>query len=325
MVSVNGLRILAFILIAILVLIVVYVSRLFIGTLVLSILFAYMVHPFYEIAHVKTGSNKIASLLAISTIFVAAILAILVFYRSIAMGSSGISVSVFHAFDQANGTLGADVLQNLQYAPGQFEFSGNEEFKNIIRGGILSFAASFVVPALARNAVDAWIFPALQPWLLNFALVLPIVIAQIIIAAFFAYYLLISGKRASEGFIDLFSGPQRNIVHYFLQELNRILKTLFKINFDVAAFNALVGMIIFSLIGMPFAIVWALLAASLSLIRFLGPWLVFVPLSAYFFLMGDFSRGFLVLLFGSILLEYVPEYLLRPYLSKGSAQVNIMI
>jgi predicted PurR-regulated permease PerM len=246
MFSSNGLRILASILVIILILIAVYISRFFIGTVVLSILFAYMLYPIYEMALGKIRSDKTASLLAISTIFLAAILVILVFYRSIMIGSSGISESAYHAIDQANSTIGANGLQSLKPTPNLTNFSGNEEIKTIIQGGILPFVASFVIPALVRSAVDAWIFPALQPVLLNFALILPIFIAQIIIAAFFAYYLLITGKRAVEGFTDLFSGSQRNVIQYFFQELNGTLKRLFTTNFDVAAYNALVGMIIFS-------------------------------------------------------------------------------
>jgi predicted PurR-regulated permease PerM len=47
-----------------------------------------------------------------------------------------------------------------------------------------------------------------------------------------------------------------------------------------------------------------------------------VPLSIFLFWTGDFSKGFLVLLFGIALLEYVPEYILRPRMSVGSSPVN---
>jgi predicted PurR-regulated permease PerM len=135
----------------------------------------------------------------------------------------------------------------------------------------------------------------------------------------------LDGKDAVLKSPDLLPEEQRIVGHHFLNELNGAFKTLFTTNFDIAAYNSLVGFVIFSLIGVPFAAAWAIMAAFLSLTRFFGPWLVFVPLSIFLFLMVDISKGFLVLLFGVALLEYVPEYILRPRISEGSSPVNIAL
>jgi predicted PurR-regulated permease PerM len=75
----------------------------------------------------------------------------------------------------------------------------------------------------------------------------------------------------------------------------------------------------------PFALIWALLAAFLSVVRFLGPWLIFVPLSFYFFELNEFLKGFLILFFGIIFLEYIPERILRPRLAGRIAPINAML
>ncbi|NPV61603.1 MAG: AI-2E family transporter [Methanotrichaceae archaeon] len=330
----SGPKIFASIFIITILLIAAYISRFFIDTVILGVLLAYMLSPVYGTILGRVRSQRTASLLAVSTIFLAAILIILVFYRSVSLGFYGLSEIAVQSANQSAGRAAdlsdayysdAYFWQNLSFSPVSAGIPGAMEVRPAIPEEIIPFAASFVIPAVVQRAVDAWIFPALQFSILNFALILPVLIAQTIVAAFLAYYLLLTGKGAAEGFPDVFPGQQRTVVRHFLKELNGILKRLFTTNFDIAAYNALVGMTIFSLIGMPLAIIWALLAAFASLIRFIGPWIVFVPLSLYFFLTNDLSRGFLVLLFGIALLEYVPENLLRPYLARDSSKVNVVI
>lgn len=195
----------------------------------------------------------------------------------------------------------------------------------MLQEGFLPLMASFILPAIAQRAVDTWIFPLMENGFLDFILNLPLLIVQMIIAIFFAYYLLLTGKDAAEKTANLLPEQRREMGHHFLNELDGVFKMLFTINFDTGVYNSIVALIIFHMLGVPFALIWALLAAFLSVVRFLGPWLIFVPLSIYFFELNDFSKGFLILLLGAVFLEYIPEYILRPRLAGKIAPINTML
>ena len=321
MAQANGLKILAWISVVLLAIIAVYISRFLLGTIMLGLLLTYMLVPIYEFAFIQTKSKRKSSLIAISTILMASALVILFSYRSISLLLAGISADVA----QATNITSANLWASPEIFPSFGRYAGGDEFKVLLEGGIMPFLTSLVIPAIIQQSVEVLIIPLLKTGMLNFALALPTFLIQLTVATFFAYYLLLNGKDAAQRSPDILPEGQRMVGKYFLTELNGVFKTLFTTNFDIAAYNALVGIIIFSLIGVPLAAVWAIMAAFLSLIRFLGPWLIFVPLSIFLFWIGDFSKGFLVLLFGIALLEYVPEYILRPRMSVGSSPVNIAL
>jgi predicted PurR-regulated permease PerM len=317
----NGSKIFVWISIILLVLFAVYIARFMVGALMLSILLAYMLHPIYSITYIRTGSKRTSSLFAVSIIFVVVALIIFTIYRSISIGIAGLSEEIDLAGNMTVSSFGA----SLGFIPNVFLPAKVEGFKIMLQEGFLPLMASFILPAIAQRAVDTWIFPLMENRFFDFILNLPLLIVQIIIAIFFVYYLLLAGKDAAEKTANLLSEPRREMGHHFLNELDGVFKMLFTINFDTGVYNSIVALIIFHMLGVPFALIWALLAAFLSVMRFLGPWLIFVPISFYFFELNDFLKGFLILFFGAIFLEYIPEYILRPRLAGGIAPINAML
>lgn len=314
----KGLNVLAWISVIALIVIAAYISRPLMGTVMLGILLTYMLAPIYEFAFMKTQSKRSSSLIAVSAVFITLALVILVFYRTIYLGLAGL----FSDATLATNITAANLSEAYGSLPDFNHPAGMDESMMAFQAGIIPFLTSILVPAIAKETVNSLIVPIVESGLLSSTLAFPVFLSQLIVASFFAFYLLLNGKDAALRLPNLLPIRQRMVGHRYLEELNGVFKTLLTTNFDIAAYNALVGIIIFSLIGVPFAAAWALMAAFLSLIRFFGPWLVFVPLSISLFLINDFSKGFLVLLFGVSLLEYVPEYILRPYISKGGSPVN---
>ena len=321
MVPGNSLKILAWISIIILLIIAAYISRFLMGTVALSILLAYMLYPIYKLVFVKTQSERRSSQIAILAVLIASALVLLAFYFTISQGMAGISsdLTAIKNINTANLWTDLGILPDLNHPPEKVDF------KKMIHGGIIPFMSSFIIPAVIQEVANSWVRPILQSKIPDFTIAFPLILIQLIVATFLAYYLLLNGKGAALKSSDLLPEDQRIIGRHFLKELDGVFKTLLTTNFDIAAYNFLVGIIIFSLIGVPFSAVWAILAAFLSLTRFFGPWLIFVPLSVFLFLTNDFSKGFLLLLFGIALLEYVPEYILRPRISEGSSPVNIAL
>ncbi|MCJ7444172.1 MAG: AI-2E family transporter [Methanotrichaceae archaeon] len=321
MVPDNGFRVFVWISIILLALFAAYIARFIVGILMLSVLLAYMFYPVYSITYSRTKTKRISSLFAVSIIFIAVVLIIFTIYRTISIGLAGLSEEIDLAGNITASSFGA----SLGFIPNVLLPSRVEESKVMLQEGFLPLIASFILPAIVQRAVDTWIFPLLENGFLNFILNLPLLIVQMIIAIFFAYYLLLTGKDAAEITANLLSEQQRKMGHHFLNELDGVLKMLFTANFDTGVYNSIVALIIFHMLGVPFALIWAVSAAFLSVVRFLGPWLIFVPLSIYFFELNEFFKCFLILFFGVIFLEYIPEYILRPRLVGRIAPVNTML
>ncbi len=364
MASGSGLKILAWASVLLLFVIAAYISRPLIGTVMFGILLTYMLYPIYKLALSKTKSERLSSLIAVSTVLMAAALIVLIAYLTVLWGLAGVSSDLsvaqninatnfnttnFNATNlwdklgvspklnhsleanrslEINQSLGIDRLSGINKSLGINDSLGINQPQGIhklttmIQEGMVYLITSFILPTIVQEAVDVWIRPILESGVFNFLLAIPIFLAQLIGATFLAYYLILNGRGAAIRLPDLLPKHHRIVGRYYLNELNGAFKSLFTVNFDIAAYNALMGIIIFSLIGVPLGAIWAVMAAVLSLVRFFGPWLVFVPLSASLLLANDFSKGFFVLLFGFALLEYVPEHILRPRISEGSYRVN---
>lgn len=317
----NGSKIFIWISIVLLVVFAAYIARFIVGALMLSILLGYMLYPIYSFTYIRTRSKRISSLFAVSIIFAVVALIIFTIYRSISIGTAGFFEETDLAGNMTVSSLGA----SLGFIPNVFIPARIEEFKIMLQEGFLPLTASFILPAIAQRAVDTWIFPLIENRFFDFVLNFPILIVQLIIAIFFAYHLLMAGKDAAEKTANLLPEPRREIGRHFLNELDGVFKMLFTLNFDTGVYNSIVAFVIFHMLGVPFALIWALLAAFLSVVRFLGPWLIFVPISFFFFVSYDFLKGSLILLFGVIFLEFIPEYILRPRLAGRIVPINPML
>jgi len=89
--------------------------------------------------------------------------------------------------------------------------------------------------------------PVLQDNIISFASNLPIYFAQILLAIIFTYYFLVDGRWIIDEFVELL--PEQKAVVHFLQELNLIYSSLFRVFFMIALLTGTMGAIGFSLFG----------------------------------------------------------------------------
>ena len=139
----------------------------------------------------------------------------------------------------------------------------------------------------------------------------------------FTYYLFTEGRGLVNRIFEII--PQKTIIHDFLRELNLIYNIFFRVHFLIAAVSAIIAIIGFFLIGIPFPITWGIILGFFALLPELGPAALFVPMAIYYLIIHDYTRAFELFVFGEVFLVAFPEYMLRPRLVMIGASVHPLL
>ncbi|CAM4124076.1 UPF0118 membrane protein [Pseudomonas reidholzensis] len=96
-------------------------------------------------------------------------------------------------------------------------------------------------------------------------------------------------------------------------KFNRVVRATVKGNVLVAITQGALGGMIFWVLGIPSALVWAVMMAFLSLLPAVGAGIVWAPVAAYFILTGAIWQGVVLTAFGVLVIGLV-DNVLRPIL-----------
>lgn len=96
-------------------------------------------------------------------------------------------------------------------------------------------------------------------------------------------------------------------------KFNRVVRATVKGNLLVAITQGALGGLIFWFLGIPSALLWAVLMAFLSLLPAVGAGIVWAPVAAFFLFAGAIWKGVVLVLFGIFVIGLV-DNVLRPIL-----------
>jgi predicted PurR-regulated permease PerM len=154
-----------------------------------------------------------------------------------------------------------------------------------------------------------------------------------------AFYLLRDDHRLSGWVVTQF-GDEEGVLEAYLDAVDRDLRAIFFGNILNAVFTATIGVIVYSLLNtvapseaaIPAAAVIGLLVGAASLIPIVGMKLVYVPVAVYMGLraaVADPAALWFVVAFvlvSFVVVDTIPDLLLRPYVSGRSLHVgSVMI
>ncbi len=286
----------------------IYLSKEFITTVLLSIFFAYMLDPIYGRLLRITGRKSLSSAISVVVVFLALLIVI---FGVLDMLSSQVS----HLLE----------LENLM----EIDISSYPE---TIQGLAIAYLPSQIAPYLERIgsisessmiSMLRYALSMVEATLSDFLAGLPIRMAQILLAVFLTYYLLMDGRSIlGLAFHHL---PEKGTVAIFLQELDSIYNSLFHVYFITSMLSGVLAALGFIILDIPYSLLWGAIVAILTLLPMLGPPIVFVPMSLYYLLSGDLLRGIALPIFGFIFLMVIPENILRPHLAMKGASIHPVI
>lgn len=125
--------------------------------------------------------------------------------------------------------------------------------------------------------------------------------------------------------IDNLPSDEEKIIRTLIRSTDSIFRGVFLTQFTVAVILGCVTAIGFYAIGLvtsfiPFTMLWAFLIGIAALMPLFAAFMVYGPIGFYYLLFGSPVKGALILVFGTLVLNILPEIFLRPFV--GSKQMN---
>ncbi|MDD1735796.1 MAG: AI-2E family transporter [Methanothrix sp.] len=287
-------------------LLAVYLTKDVFVPFLLGFLLAYVFYPAYKWLLKRTGSKSASSFITM--------LLILGIVLIPAFGFIGVLIQEITKIVDLGG---------LTYIQGM---------ASTLLEGVKSFAEAYLPTQFAdrlESIGDLWkdalvrISPVIQEGLMNFVSNVPLVVTEMLVAAFFTYYFLIDGR----GLIDRAVGlmPRREVMGRFLMELDAIYSSFFRLLFVTAAIIAAIGAIGYLLLGVSYPVLLGVLTGVTSLVPMVGPAVIFGPIAVYFLILQDYVRAFATIIFGIVFLTVLPGNFILPKLAARGASIHPLV
>lgn len=92
----------------------------------------------------------------------------------------------------------------------------------------------------------------------------------------------------------------------------------------VALVQGLIGGVMFAIVGIPSAVFWGAIMAFLSVIPFVGAFIVYIPAGIILIIGGSYVKGIIVIAVGSIVISQI-DNVLRPFLISGRTSMHPLL
>ena len=279
----------------------------FIDTLILAIVLASIFHRLqvYLVQRLKGRKNLAALLIVLIITFV---LALPVFFFTSTLVAQGLDT-----VNKVNEWLRQGNLQHMIQDPRineylaklQERFSFLEINKTEVTNSLL---------ALSKN-LGQFLLGKVATILSNVASL----IAQFFVMIFIAFYLVRDGREMVDS-IRSYSPLRVDQEDRILDGIRVVTKSVLLGTFLTAICQGMVGGIGVAILGFP-GLFWGTMTAMASLIPLVGTYLVWIPISVYLLLLGQFYSA-LFLAIWSIVLSGIIDNVIRPLLMQGKSKMS---
>ena len=92
----------------------------------------------------------------------------------------------------------------------------------------------------------------------------------------------------------------------------------------IALLQGLMGGMLFWIVGIPSALFWGAIMAFLSILPFIGAFIIYIPAGLILIVSGSYIKGIIVLVFGTLIVSQVDNFL-RPYMVSGKTSLHPLI
>lgn len=115
-----------------------------------------------------------------------------------------------------------------------------------------------------------------------------------------------------------------NQINVTFNQLRDVIQATMYGGLTVALMQGLLGGIMFAIAGIPSAIFWGVVMAFLSIIPFVGAFIIFIPAGLILILSGAYVKGILIIVVGSLLISQI-DNIIRPLLIAGKASMHPLL
>ncbi len=115
-----------------------------------------------------------------------------------------------------------------------------------------------------------------------------------------------------------------NQVNVTFNQLRDVIQATMYGGITVALLQGLLGGIMFAIVGIPSAVFWGAIMAFLSIIPFVGAFIIFIPAGLILILGGAYVKGLVIIIIGSLVISQV-DNIIRPLLIAGKACMHPLL
>ncbi|MCC4770711.1 AI-2E family transporter [Methanosarcina sp. DH2] len=278
-----------------------YITSAFFCVLVLSALFAYVIHPVYFFCLRFIKSKQICALIPLGTI-------LLITVSSGVMIVKALMNEISKLLEIPN-TINGFASMDLRRIVGVFE-----PFIQTHPGKLTASIGAYL------NSLVTDYVPEIQNNIFQISTDLSILIIELVVIIVLTYYLLVESETIATELPNLF--PDRKLGVVFLGELNYIYQSLFIVYFLTCLVTGVIGGVLYWVLGIPYPLIWGVITFIMALLPVVGAGTVYGLLALYYILIQDFFTAGALFFLGIILLNLVPDFVIRPKLARSRGAIH---
>jgi len=115
-----------------------------------------------------------------------------------------------------------------------------------------------------------------------------------------------------------------NQINVTFRQLHDVIQATMYGGVVVALIQGLIGGILFAIVGIPSPIFWGAIMAFLSVIPFVGAFIVYIPAGLILIIGGSYVKGIVVIAVGSVVISQI-DNVLRPFLISGRTSMHPLL
>lgn len=138
------------------------------------------------------------------------------------------------------------------------------------------------------------------------------------------YYLFMDGRQLVAWFTEI-SPLKSGYTRELIQEFYRVAYAMLVGTAAIAILQGLAAWLIFAILGIPDALVWAMALSFASFVPAVGIGLVYVPMTLILYFTGHQGEAVVLLVYSIVVLVFVLDHIVRPLLVKGKLTMHPLV
>lgn len=290
-------RIFALFLVLILIALAFIIVRPILGSIILGLLFAYILYPVYARVYSVVKEKNISAL--IICIIIMAVIFLLLWFL--------VPIMIQQTFDFYTYTQRVDLLSPLKKLfPNVFS---SPDFSKEILISLHNFVGKFASFLLER--------------LTNIILSVPLILLNMVIIFFTLFFSL----RDNEAIIKSLKGMSplaHEAEKRFFEQSRSITKSFIYGIIIIGLIQGIVTGIGLFIFGVPNATMFTVLAVLVGILPMIGPVVIWLPAGLYLLFSGNTASGVGLLIFGAVIVSLVEPFI-RPYIISKTTKIHPLI
>ncbi|MGZ7119490.1 MAG: AI-2E family transporter [Methanobacterium sp.] len=148
--------------------------------------------------------------------------------------------------------------------------------------------------------------------------------AQMLILIFSIFYFARDGDKVVQYIKDILPEKDKNFYQKVFDSADDVLKSIIVGNLIPALILGVLSVILYFLLGYPYAILLGIISGIAMFIPIIGPWIVYGAIGIFSILIGNTFQGVMVILFGWII-ETSTDFYIRPRIAVQYSEIHPLV